>query len=460
MAGFNVNQGGGAHGQAFGAPSPSLSDLGAANTSRSDETDPTKVRAGRGYDTYQNQVTSAGHPVAGSPHFGANAGPYGVYLNQLDTRGQAAMTPLQQAARGTALGALQQGPQANDALNRASQDQLAARQQQIQAQRALGSAGAANAATQQGLAAWGSGQASGDSGLQAGLAAGAMGSDAASAGFQGNALGMYQNAAMGKGPSAAQAVLSQATANNVATQRALAAGARGGSAAAAMRGANQAGVQLGLQAQAQASALRAQEQQAGMAGLANTSAQARAGDVQRYGMGADILSGKRAADMGAVGTIGGLASQGRAQDIGQAGMQADYLGNVRGQDIQGGAALGGVENQNLAINNQQQQAAMAAAFDAEKLRQAGIAGANETNLGAGNLVSGNYLQGRNITLQHDAQQDAQFANTLGALAGGGGALFQAGMPYMFGPPGGAGGGGGMGNLGAQGRAYFGESPVG
>jgi hypothetical protein len=326
-----------------------------------------------------------------------------------------------------------QGPQANASLALAQHDQAAARAAQTQQLARLGDAGAQNAAMQQGLGAWGSGQAMGDSGLQSRLAAGAGGADARSAGFQGSALGMFQDAAMGRGPSAAQALFQQSNDRNIATQRALAAGVRGGGAAAAMRGANQAGVQLGLQGQAQAAQLRAQEQQAAMAGLANTAAQARAGDVQRYGLGADILAGKRAGDIGAVQAIGGLASTGRAQDIGQAGMQADYLNGIRGQDIQAGAGLGGVENQNLAINNAQALGAISAANDAERLRQMGIAGANETNLGAANLASGNYLQGRQISLAHDQAQDAQFANTLGAITGGVGALGQMGFGGPNGP---------------------------
>lgn len=394
------------------------------------------TRAGRSYDAYTTQAANPNAPLGAAPQWNANAGPYGAYLNRLNTSGQAAQTPLQKEARYQTLQALGAGPTANQSLATAQGDQAQIRAQQLAASQRLGNAGAANAATQQGLAAWGSGQASGDSQLQGAAAQGAAGADVGSAGYQNQALGMFADAAAGRGPSAAQAMLRQATANNVATQRALAAGARGGGAAAAMRQANQAGVQLGLQSQAQAAALRAQEQQAGMAGLAGAAAQARAGDISRYGLGADILNQKRAADMGAVGTIGGLASQGRAQDIGQAGITADYLSGVRSQDIGAGAALGGVENQNLAINNAQQLGAIDAAARMEQLRQSGIAGANETNLNAANLMSGNYLQGRNISLQHDAAQDSLGAQYLGATFGGVGGLTQGFAPYLAPNPGG------------------------
>lgn len=104
-----------------------------------------------------------------------------------------------------------------------------------------------------------------------------------------DALGMYRDAAMGKGPSAAQAMLQMGLDRNNAAASSMAASARGGGGnlALAGRGAMMQQAQNNMQGQQQAAMLRAQEQQAGMAGFANLGTQRRAQDLQAMGMDAD-----------------------------------------------------------------------------------------------------------------------------------------------------------------------------
>lgn len=102
-------------------------------------------------------------------------------------------------------------------------------------------------------------------------------------GDQRQAMDLYQQAALGQGPSAAQAMLRQATDANVANQLSMAAASRGGNLGAAERGAAIAG--MGAQAQgAQALAVqRAAEQQAAMQGYG-----AMASDVQGQILGNNL----------------------------------------------------------------------------------------------------------------------------------------------------------------------------
>lgn len=84
---------------------------------------------------------------------------------------------------------------------------------------------------------------------------------------QQGALGMYQDAAAGNGPSAAQAMHAQMADQNRARAVAMASQGRGGGLSS-QRDALTAGLAADTQAQQQAAQLRAQEQQAAMQGYA------------------------------------------------------------------------------------------------------------------------------------------------------------------------------------------------
>lgn len=109
--------------------------------------------------------------------------------------------------------------------------------------------------------------------------------DAASArGLQGEAAGMYREMALGKGPSAGQAMLAQGMQRANADAANLAASARGGGGAqqAAMRRAQEQQATGAAKAANQAAMLRAQEQQAGIAGLAASGQAMRSADMAAY----------------------------------------------------------------------------------------------------------------------------------------------------------------------------------
>lgn len=127
-----------------------------------------------------------------------------------------------------------------------------------------------------------------------GLAMGARGG-------QQEAQGMYRDMALGRGPSAGQAMLAQGMAQSAATGTNMAASARGGGGAqqAAMRRALDVQATSAADASARAAQLRAQEQQAGIAGLAAASGQMRQGDMAMYQN-----------DLAAGGQIAGQALQG------------------------------------------------------------------------------------------------------------------------------------------------------
>lgn len=436
-------------------------DWQAAAANHGDTPDQTR-RAGAGYDAFTQQsanpyavqnpdgsITPAGGPLDQAPQWNQNTGPYGAYLNRLNTNTAAPDALAGQTRAGIADQIRNSGiDRQNAALAAAQGNSDQTRGMQLAAAGNLATAGGDFRNAQGGLLAGGMSAAAADSMRQSQLAAGAGRSDAGSAGYQNSALGMYQAAAMGQGPSAAQAQFQGALDQNIAAQRAMGASARGGGAAAAMRQAGQTGAQLALQSQAQSAALRAAEQQAGMAGLANTAAAARAGDVQRYGMGADILAGKRYGDTASMSAGGQIAGQARGQDIGQAGAAADYLGGIRGQDIAAGGTFGGLENQTAALNDARRNAALGLGLTAEQQRQAALNAQNQTNLAAAGLMSSHYLQGRQMGLQHAEARRAQDFALGGSIANGGAGLLQAGLGGGFGG-GGAGygygyGGGGIG----------------
>lgn len=109
-----------------------------------------------------------------------------------------------------------------------------------------------------------------------------------SRGMTSDAAEMYRQAALGQGPSAAQAQLRAGIDANMAAAMAQGASARGtgvqrGAAQLASIGAASGANQ---QAAAQAAMLRAQEQQAGMAGFAQAAQAQRIADLQQMGMSA------------------------------------------------------------------------------------------------------------------------------------------------------------------------------
>lgn len=83
---------------------------------------------------------------------------------------------------------------------------------------------------------------------------------------QRGALGMYQDAAAGNGPSAAQSMLQHAGDQNRANAMAMAGMSRGGNIAGQAQAAQVAAMAANAQTQQQAAQLRAQEQQAAMQG--------------------------------------------------------------------------------------------------------------------------------------------------------------------------------------------------
>lgn len=107
-----------------------------------------------------------------------------------------------------------------------------------------------------------------------------------------NALNLYGNAAVGNGPSAAQAQLQQGLDASNRQQMSMAASARGGgmARAAAMRGAMMNAGDMGLQASQQAAQLRAKEMQDAMAGYAGVAGNIRGQDYGAAGMRADMAN--------------------------------------------------------------------------------------------------------------------------------------------------------------------------
>lgn len=93
---------------------------------------------------------------------------------------------------------------------------------------------------------------------------------------QADAMGMYRNAALGQGPSVAQAQLQAQGEQDARRQMQMQAAARGGNMAGQMRAATMAGAAQAQQTRDSLAALRAQEQAAAMQGYASMAdAQAR-----------------------------------------------------------------------------------------------------------------------------------------------------------------------------------------
>jgi hypothetical protein len=109
-------------------------------------------------------------------------------------------------------------------------------------------------------------------------------------GSQTDALGMYRNAALGQGPSAAQAQLQQGLDRGLASNLALANSARGGALALAQGRLAATGQNANMVVgnAAQAAQLRAQEQQQGLAGYAGLAGQLRGQDVNAAQFNAEM----------------------------------------------------------------------------------------------------------------------------------------------------------------------------
>jgi hypothetical protein len=116
-------------------------------------------------------------------------------------------------------------------------------------------------------------------GIEQGAAASA-GDMSRAQGSQRAALGMYQDAAMGQGPSQAQALMQSQGDQNMAQQMQMAAMQRGGNLGGQARSAVAGGLAAQNQTQNNLGAMAAQEQQAGMAGYAGMGTQ-MAGQAQQ-----------------------------------------------------------------------------------------------------------------------------------------------------------------------------------
>lgn len=151
-----------------------------------------------------------------------------------------------------------------------------------------------------------------------------------------DAMGMYGDAAAGKGTSVAQAQLAQSGQQTIADQQAMAAQARGGNLGSQARQAGAAGAAAQMGTAQNMATLRAQEIDAARAGLAGTSAQYAQGGLAQQGMGLG-LQGQAAGQQLASETQWGL---------GQRGLDLEQLQGNRGfglgmmQGITGAAGTG------------------------------------------------------------------------------------------------------------------------
>ncbi len=151
-----------------------------------------------------------------------------------------------------------------------------------------------------------------------------------------NTAGMYQNIAQGRGPNPAQAMLNQATGQNVANQAALMAGQRGAGANVGLmaRQAGQQGAGIQQQAVGQGATMQANQQLNALQGL--TGAQQAIG-----GLGSGLTNQQ----MGANQAYANQANQIAGQQIGQ--VNANTQANLANQNAMQGT-LQGINNSNVA----------------------------------------------------------------------------------------------------------------
>lgn len=148
-------------------------------------------------------------------------------------------------------------------------------------------------------------------------------------GYQGEALGLYRDAAMGKGPSAAQAQFQGSLDQSLRAGQATANSARGGAlglAQARLAAAREGGEMLS-DATSKAAALRAQEMQAAMGGYAGLGTQMRGQDEGRSMYNADLALRDRTTNDQAR-----IAYEGLGQGV--AGMQ--QTGSLTREQVIGG----------------------------------------------------------------------------------------------------------------------------
>lgn len=149
-------------------------------------------------------------------------------------------------------------------------------------------------------------------------------------GEQSTAVGLYRDAATGRGPSAAQNQFQSGLDASIRAQQSSAASARGGGVAmaAAQRAAMQNAGQIQAQGASEAAQLRAREMQAAMAGYAQASSQQRGQDVG--------LQDQEAKQASAQAT---LRLQSRGQND-QVGLAYEGMGqSVTGQEMSGNLAF-------------------------------------------------------------------------------------------------------------------------
>jgi hypothetical protein len=193
----------------------------------------------------------------------------------------------------------------------------------------------------------------------------------AALGQQNQALGLYQQAAMGNGPSAAQAQLASGLGQSIAAQQSAAASTRGGFGLANAQhdAAMQAG-QLQAQAANQAAQLRAQEQQAGMAGYAGLGTQIQGQQASNAQFGANLaqqqiqmnaqnqFAAQNAANNQLLqGSQAGINAGLQYSQLGQnTGLQYNQLGEqALGQQLSADVANQQSQNQAMQGNAQRQQ---------------------------------------------------------------------------------------------------------
>jgi hypothetical protein len=163
------------------------------------------------------------------------------------------------------------------------------------------------------------------------------------AGFAGqaDAMGMYQQQALGRGPSAAAAMWQQQNQRNTTDALALAARGRGGNIAGQGQQALAANTYANMQTNQGLAALRAQEQQAGMAGYAGMANQISGQGLQYSQLGAQTSLGAAQNQLGWYSADRGMDMQ---QDMNSHQRTMDWMNQGRewGQAISGaaGGAMG------------------------------------------------------------------------------------------------------------------------
>jgi hypothetical protein len=174
---------------------------------------------------------------------------------------------------------------------------------------------------------------------------------------QAGAVDLYRAAALGQGPSAAQAALRRGADESAAQAMALAAGARGSGAqrAAAQMQGIQAASQATQRIAADAAALRAQEQQAAMAGYLSGAAGMRSGDTALQGQDAAMAQWQAQQELASrqQNDARAMAYEG----LGARAAEADQAGRAHAEDARIGVSRtnAGIEQTNAQQKNENWQ---------------------------------------------------------------------------------------------------------